>query len=75
MLLCGVPALLAAKITVGVALTIGVAIIVFGAVYFSVITMIVRSCPHPPSFSGHLCPGYDTQAPAHVKRVYSVSFQ
>ena len=42
MLLCGVPAVLAAKIMVGVALTIGVAIIVFGGVYFSVITMIAR---------------------------------
>ncbi|KAK9834960.1 hypothetical protein WJX81_000023 [Elliptochloris bilobata] len=41
MLLCGVPALLAAKVTVGVAITIGIAIIAFGAIYFNVITMIV----------------------------------
>lgn len=61
MLLCGVPALLAAKITVGVALTIGAAIIALGAVYFSVITIIVRSCPCPLRIVCHLRSGYDGQ--------------
>ncbi len=42
LLLCGVPALVAAKATVGVAIFIGVAILVFGAVYYSIVTIIVR---------------------------------
>jgi len=38
-----VPALVAAKATVGVAIFIGVAILVFGAVYYSIVTIIVRT--------------------------------
>lgn len=42
LLLCGVPALVAAKVTVGVAVVIGVAIILFGAFYYLLITVLVR---------------------------------
>lgn len=42
LLLCGVPPLVAAKATVGVAVVIGVAIIVFGAFYYLLITVLVR---------------------------------